>query len=65
MPRARPHHPARLADELTLGWLAVDNVCDYEAEDGLNAGCPPTAFPERGGYVNAGGEVVPVNAPFD
>jgi hypothetical protein len=34
---------------------AVEDVRDYEAEDGLDAGCPPQAFPERRGRVDAGG----------
>ena len=41
--------------------MAVDDVRDYEAEDGLDAGCPPQAFPERGGCVDAGEEVVPAD----
>jgi hypothetical protein len=42
--------------------MVVDDVRDYEAEDGLDAGYPPQAFPERGGRVDAGEEVVPVDA---
>src|SRR4029077_4376053 len=38
-----------------LRLMAVDDVRDYEAEDGLDAGCSPQAFPERGGCVDAGG----------
>ncbi len=38
-----------------LRLMVVDDVRDYEAEDGLDAGCPPQAFPERGGCVDAGG----------
>src|SRR5258707_7958412 len=38
-----------------LRLMAVDDVRDYEAEDGLYAGCPPQAFPERGGCVESGG----------
>src|SRR6266853_3322563 len=38
-----------------LRLMAVDDVRDYEAEDRLDAGCPPQAFPERGGCVDAGG----------
>src|SRR6266403_1271252 len=38
-----------------LRLMAVDDVRDYEAEDRLDAGRPPQAFPERGGCVDAGG----------
>jgi hypothetical protein len=34
---------------------AGDDVRDDEAEEGLDGGCPPRAFPERGGCVDAGG----------
>src|SRR6266853_4437262 len=32
-----------------LRLMVVDDVRDYEAEDELDAGCPPQVFPERGG----------------
>jgi len=32
-----------------------DDIRDCETEDGLDAGCPLQAFPERGGCVDAGG----------
>src|SRR6266850_240773 len=38
-----------------LRLMAVDDVRDYETEEGLDAGCPPQAFPERGSKVDTGG----------
>jgi hypothetical protein len=39
----------------TGAFEAVDDVRDFETEDGLDAGRPPQAFPERGSCVDAGG----------
>ena len=46
------HRVGRCAD---LRLMAIDDVADYEAEGGLDAGCPPQAFPERGACKEAGG----------
>ncbi len=47
---------ARYVSEIDIPKYKVSHdVRDYEAEDGLDAGCPPQAFPERGGCVDAGG----------
>jgi hypothetical protein len=37
----------RVGRRADLRLMAVDDVRDYEAEDGLDAGSPPQAFPER------------------